>query len=141
MLGNASGTVKTVRGNLARGLALGLFIATGLTVWITFLRVTQGTAPFEHAGTPYGRTVLLYYAGFVVGGTVLGALLPLRRWALGSMLLGFLFVLPVYASFVVLDATPAERFSSWNVLGTLIASIVVGGGLGLWVWSNEWRGR
>lgn len=123
--------------NVLRGLGLGVFIATGLSAWATFLRLWQGTAPFQHAGSTYSRTVFLYYAAFITGGVILGLLHPLRRWALGSMLLGFLFVLPVYASFVLIDASPSERFSTWNVCGTLAASLVVGGGVGLWVWLNE----
>ncbi len=127
--------------NILRGAGLGVFIASGLSAWATVLRLSQGTAPFERAGTPYAQTVLLYFVGFSFGGAILGALLPLRRWALGSMLLGFFFVAPVYASFVFLDASPHGRFSSWNVIGTLAASTIVGGGVGLWVWSNEQKGR
>ncbi|MGH7654560.1 MAG: hypothetical protein ACREN6_07855 [Gemmatimonadaceae bacterium] len=127
--------------NIVRGMGLGVFIASGLSAWATFLRLVQGTAPFERAGTPYAQTVLIYYLAFTFGGAIIGALQPLRRWALGSMLLGVLFVAPVYASFVFLDTSPHGRFSTWNVLGTLAASIIVGGGAGLWVWSNELKGR
>ena len=132
---------RIVYRNVLRGLGVGLFIATGLSAWATVVRLSRGSDPFERAGTPYAKTIFLYYAGFSLGGAVVGALLPLRRWALGSMLLGFLFVAPVYGSFVFLGASPQERFSSWNVLGTLAASIIAGGGLGLWAWSNERKGR
>lgn len=127
--------------NIMRGLGVGLFVATGLSVWITFLRLWQGTAPFDRAGTQYGVTVVVYYVAFSLGGIVVGALLPLRRWALGSMLLGMLFVGPVYASFVFLDASPQDRFSRWNVFVTLAATVIGGGLLGLWMWWGEQRGR
>jgi FtsH-binding integral membrane protein len=124
-----------------RGLGVGLLVATGLSAWATFLRVWQGVAPFDRLSTPYARTVAVYYVGFGVGGAMLGALLPLRRWALGSMLLGVLFVAPVYAGFVFLHPPTTGLSLSWKILGTLAASVIVGGGLGLWVWSNEQRGR
>lgn len=127
--------------NVLRGLSVGLFVATGLSAWVTFLRLWQGTAPFDRAGTPYGVTVLVYYFAFSLGGVVVGALLPLRRWALGSMLLGMLFVGPVYASFMLIDPLPQDRFVNWNLFATLTATVVGGGLLGLWVWWDEQRGR
>ena len=127
--------------NVLRGLGLGLFIATGLSAWATFLRLSQGTAPFERIGIPYAQAVLVYYGALGLGGAVVGALLPLRRWALGSMLLGFLLLAPMYASSALLYTLHHPRFSTWIALGTLAASIIVGGGLGLWVWSNEQKGR
>lgn len=70
--------------NVRRGLALGLMIATGLSLWITLLRLAFGNGVFEARGLDCWRTVLRYFLGFSVGGVMLGALMPLRRWALGS---------------------------------------------------------
>ena len=127
--------------DLKYGLALGLLIATGLTGWVTFLNSSGGSAVFERAGTTYGTTILIYYLGFSIGGALLGSLAPIRRWAWGSMLLGFLFVLPVYVSVIVLQAPREKWFSTWYIAGVLFRSLLVGGGVGLWVWSNEYGKR
>jgi hypothetical protein len=125
-----------------RGLGLGLFLATAFSVWITLLRVVNGTSPFERTGTPYSRTVLFYYAGFAIGGLLAGSLWSLlRRWAVGWAVMGFVFIAPVYAMFVIVDRPAAQRFSAWNVWGTLFAGALVGGLAGLRTWSLNRTGR
>jgi|SRR6185312_3459881 len=116
-------------------------MASGLSAWVTLVRLTLGHDAFALNDLSYGRTVCFYFVGFGVGGIALGPLLPLRKWALGSMFLGFIFVLPVYATFIMLRAAPADRFSSWNILGTLFGSLVTGGIVGFWVWSDQKKGR
>ena len=133
--------MQELKRNLLRGLSFGLFVATGLGLWVTFLRVTLGTGPFDDSGVPYALTVLLYFVGCAVGGTLLGALLPLRRWALGSMLLGVLFTLPVYATFLLAHSGLDSFHRGWKLAGLLVGTLIVGGGLGLWVWSEEVRRR
>src|SRR5689334_21564449 len=127
--------------DVRRGVFGGAAIATCFSAWATFLRITAGAAPFEHTGTAYGQTVGIYFAAFTIGGVLIALLWPLRRWAIGSMVLGFLFLLPVYSGFVLVDAEPAARFSSWNVWSTLIISAVGGSTLGLSVWWTERRQR
>lgn len=133
--------MRELKRNLLVGLSLGLFMAAGLSLWITFLRVTLGTAPFDEIGVPYTVTVLLYMIGFGIGGILIGALLPLRRWALGSMLLGMLFTFPVYATFLLAHSGLDGFHRGWKLAGLLIGTLIVGGGLGLWVWSEEGRRR
>ena len=131
---------RELRNNLIRGLTLGLLMASGLTAWVTIVRLTLGPDAFALNGISYGKTVCFYFVGFAIGGIALGPLLPLRKWALGSMLLGFIFVLPVYATFIMLHAARADRFSNWNILGTLFGSLVTGGIVGFWVWSDQKKG-
>lgn len=130
--------MKQVYRNMRLGMLLGLWIAAGLSLWALLVRLVIGTAPFEATTFSLGQTVLIYFAGFTTGGLLVGLLSPLRRWAIGSMLLGIVFTLPVYALFTAAYEKSSVP-SSW--LGVLVASVLVGGGLGLWVWSNEQRGR
>ena len=125
--------------NLRSGVILGVCIATGLSVWVTLIRLGGGTGPLEERGTPYARTIVLYYVGCVFGGVLLGALLPLRRWALGSVLLGILFVLPIYSTFAFSRSLQSDSESPWRIPGVMIVSMLVGGILGLYAWSLERR--
>jgi hypothetical protein len=135
------GIVKQVLRNLRSGVLLGLAVAIGLSLWALLVRIVGGTKPFELTTFSYAQTVLVYFIGFTISGALLGLLLPLRRWAIGSMLIGTLFTLPVYAAFAMMFAKASAVRSSWLGPSVLIAALLVGGGLGLWVWSNEYRGR
>jgi hypothetical protein len=84
-------------------------MATAFTVWISLLRWTAGTAPFDRIDTTYSATVALYYAGGAVGGLVIGLLLPLRRWPWGAALLGMLGVLPLYFGVALTTSRPSKR--------------------------------
>jgi hypothetical protein len=135
---------ETLR-NLLRGLAFGLLMAAGFTVWITVIRITAGNAPFEQTSTPFLTTAFFYFIGFSVGGLLAGGLWStLHRSAIGWMLMGFVLIAPVYAMFLVVSRTPAQRFSNWNILGTAFGATIVGGLGGLRIWSlrrSGWRER
>ena len=128
-----------VRKNLLVGVALGLFIATGFSVFITIERVAMGTEPFERHSVTYSQLVAIYYIGFLVGGSLVGLLLPLRRWLLGQMFLGFVLLLPAYGAVVVQSAPRAEWFTRFNVVFTLAVSILGGGVIGIWSWFGDRR--
>jgi len=135
--------MKGVLTNALRGLGFGLFLGTAFSAWITLLRVSNGTSPFERAGTPFWRAVLFYYAGFSMGGLLAGSLWSLlRRWAAGWVIIGFVFIAPVYAMFVIVNRPAGERWSAWNVGATVFGAAVVGGFAGLRMWSlnrTGWR--
>jgi MFS family permease len=126
-----------IRRNVVLGIGLGLAIATAFTLWVSFLRLTAGTEPFERTGTSYSVTILVYYVGFAVGGLMVGLLAPLRKWPLGSALLGFLLMLPMYSAFVIVKAPRSEWLTPFWILSTLGVSVVGGGALGLWIWREE----
>ena len=135
--------MKGVLTNALRGLGFGLFLGTAFSAWITLLRVSNGTSPFERAGTPFWRAVLFYYAGLSMGGLLAGSLWSLlRRWAAGWVIIGFVFIAPVYAMFVIVNRPAGERWSAWNVGATVFGAAVVGGFAGLRMWSLNragWR--
>ena len=63
------------------------------------------------------------------------------RAEVAEKLEGVLFVLPVYASFVIVGGSHRSTPTSWKVWGTVAASVIGGGLLGLWVWWDEQRAR
>lgn len=123
------------------GLGFGLFVATGLSAWATILRVSQGTGPFDRIGSSYGITVLVYFLAFSLGGVIWGLLAPLRRWLLGSMLLGALLLAPMYLGFSILNRPSPELTTAWRTAASVIASLVAGGLLGVYVWVHERRNK
>ena len=132
----AQNAMSALRKNVPLGLAFGLVVATAYSAWVTLLRLTQGPSPFDQTGTAYGQTVLIYYAGFAVGGVLAGALWsPLHRWAVGWAVMGFILVVPIYALLAV--SNPGEaRWRGWNAGFAVGASAVVGGVAGLQTWSG-----
>jgi hypothetical protein len=134
---SASTVLRGVRKNVLKGVGLGLFIATGFTVWITFVRLTAGTAPFERLHTTYSATVGLYYAGGLLGGTTVGLLWPLRRWHWGSALLGMLGVFPLYFGVELTQAPSSEAFTLRNVGFSAVLAFAVGGASGVSIYLHN----
>jgi hypothetical protein len=112
-------------------------MATAFTVWISLLRWTAGTAPFDRIDTTYSATVALYYAGGAVGGLVIGLLLPLRRWPWGSALLGMLGVLPLYFGVALTTSRPSEAWTASNLVTSTLVAFLVGGAAGIWIWMDD----
>jgi len=118
-------------------MGLGFVVAAGFTIWVTFLRLTVGTRPFEHLDTTYSATVALYWAGGLVGGLLVGMLLPLRRWPWGAALLGMVGVFPLYFGVELTNSTVASAFTLDNLATSAFLAFLVGGSAGMWVWLDE----
>ncbi len=129
--------MRRVRSNLLMGMGLGFFVATGFTVWITFIRLSAGPGPFESLDTTYGATVALYYGGGFVGGVLIGLLLPLRRWPWGAALLGIVGVFPLYFGVELAKSGVTDAFTRDNVATSTFLAFVVGGAAGLWFWFDD----
>jgi len=129
--------LRDLRNQVLKGIALGLFIATGFSAWVTFLRLTVGTAPFDRLNTTYHATVELYYGGGLVGGTLVGLFLPLRRWPLGAALLGMLGVFPLYFGVALTTSGGASTFTSHNLASSAVLAFLVGGAVGIWSWLHD----
>ena len=115
-------------------MALGFFVATGFSAWVTFLRLTVGTAPFERLDTTYSATIALYYGGGFVGGALVGLFLPFRRALWGSALLGMLGVFPLYFGVAWTTSTGTGRFTLDNLAESAVLAFLVGGAVGIWIW-------
>jgi hypothetical protein len=126
-----------LRKNLLNGVGLGLFVATGFSAWVTFLRLRAGTSPFDRLHTTYLATVELYYAGGLVGGTLVGLFLPLRRWPLGAALLGMLGVFPLYFGAALATSGAMKAFTRQNLASSGVLAFLVGGAVGIWSWLDD----
>ncbi len=129
--------LRRLGSHVLMGLGLGLAIATGFAIWITFLRLSAGARPFDRLDTTYSATVALYYAGGSVGGLVIGLLWPLRRWPWGSALLGMLGVFPLYFGVELTKSRPSEAWTVDNLATSAFLAFLVGGALGIWVWLDD----
>jgi hypothetical protein len=119
------------------GAGTGAAIATGFALWVSLLRIGHGTAPFDRLGTSYVTTIAIYYATLAPAGAIVGLLYPLRRSRFGAMVLGFLFMLPMYAAFVAVKTPSQELFQPFRVLLTILVAALAGALLGYWIWSEE----
>lgn len=113
--------------NILKCIGAGVGMATLLTAWITFLRITIGAAPFTANDTTYSATVAVYYAGGAIGGLFVGVFLPLRRWLLGYAFLGMLAAFPVYSGVALASTSRSSLFSDENLFFAIFASVTAGG--------------
>lgn len=118
---------------IAVGILGGLVLATGLSLWVTAVRIIAGPSAFEEMNTTYLAVVLTYYAGGIGGGGVFGLLLPLARTLWGTVLLGYLAALPT----VVGIRIATDGFSPWTMPDTV--ALVFTPLIGALVAYNLWR--
>ena len=101
------------------------------------LRITAGTAPFDDLDTTYGATAALYYAGGLVGGTLVGLFLPIGRSLWGAALLGILGVFPFYLGVALTKSRRANPLTPENIGGSALLAFLTGGAVGVWIWLDE----
>ena len=128
--------MKPFLANLIKGLTLGLFLATGLSVWVLLLRIRAGTAPFDRLDTTLTDVVVGYYEGGATGGLLVGLAWPLGRRLLGYAALGILGVFPLYL-FAPGGRTGTSLLSSENIASALLGAFFVGGAVGIWIWTDD----
>ena len=117
--------------NIVKAIGTGLGVATLLTAWITFLRITVGAAPFTANETTYSATVAVYYAGGAIGGLLVGVFFPLRRWVFGYAILGMLAAFPVYLGVALASTSRSNLLSDENLFFAIFASVTAGGAAGI----------
>jgi len=126
--------------NLVAGVKLGLLAATCFSVLTIALRLIGGSKRFEEFGISWLDAVLTYYGAFALGGLLVGLLLPLRRFALGSITLGFVGVFPAYAAFTV-QLRRRDELGAGDLLLAIVFSAVVGGAVGYTSWREDQKQR
>jgi hypothetical protein len=134
---HSEGPLRVLGTNLAKGVALGLFVATGLSLFVTVLRVGSGPGPFQRLDTTYPLTVALYYGAGFVGGILIGLAWPLKRWLLGSALLGMLGVFPAYLGAAFLMSPPSQWLTGDNFAEAALLALMVGVPVGAWSWLDD----
>jgi hypothetical protein len=106
----------------------GVLIATLLSLYAAVLYLVRGPAPFAAHGTTVLTSVTVYYLGGVLGGLVVGLLLPFLHGRVGAALGGAVALLPMYAAAAyALDGPAGLR--KWPVY--LICALIVGVPVGL----------
>lgn len=129
--------IRLPKTDLGKGLALGLVEATGLSLWVTLLRLGAGTEPFDQLNTTYPSVIALYYGGCAIGGLLVGLAWPLGRSFLGSALLGMIGVLPLYMGVAFMDSGPNQWLTEDNITGSAFLALIVGAPVGATIWLRD----
>ena len=95
--------------SMVLGMLLGLGVGVLLTLWVLFVYLRHGDAPFAAKHTTLAFTVALYLGGGVVAGGLAGLLGPLGSGRLWAAMVGYLSALSVSVAMSV--------FGGW-VVGT-----------------------
>jgi len=122
------------------GLGWGLAFATCYSGYVLLLWIARGRVVFDRVGMNVWEVILAYYGSGLVGGAIVGALLPLGRSRPGAALLGFLVAFPVlYTLGMFLE--PAAAWGSELLLAAALSASFVGPLCGLAVWHIDRRFR
>src|SRR6266566_284579 len=133
--------LASLRRNVLLGLGLGAFFAAGFSLWASMIRLAAGPAPFARNGTTYHGVLRGYFGGFLLGGLLIGLLMPLSKFVVGRMLLGAIGVFPVYLAINMESKPIHEWFASDNLLLAAFLSVVVGGSVGIWSSWDDYKKR
>jgi hypothetical protein len=115
------------KANLVLGALAGVMVAVLISLVAVMMYVLRGPQMFERLGISLTSTIALYFAGGIIGGSLVGLLLPLATWRWGAVLVGIIAAMPVYLGAGVLLG---EDLS----IGIFLA-IIVGGVVGYLTWS------
>jgi hypothetical protein len=108
------------------GIRWGLVVATVFSAWVTVVAVAGSADAFTKVGVTYRAVVVAYYAGGIVAGAMVGALLPLRRTFAGAALVGTIAAFPAWMGFWFVSEGTPWRWQSWDWYGIALFSIVFG---------------
>jgi hypothetical protein len=110
--------------NAVRGMRIAAYLAGLVTVYVLFIRVTQGPGPFEQAGTSVLLVIASYWIGGLIAGFLVGIALPLARGPVGAALLGVIGGVPLMFVVGLPLTTPAE----WRTFLPVMALLAGGTG-------------
>jgi hypothetical protein len=130
--------MKTIIDRVRSTVGVGLTMAAVYSVIASLVWIGNDGVLFESDDVSLFEVIGLYLASGLIGGALCGLLLPIARWRLGAVLLGVIVALPIYGGAAVL--LDNDRITtSGKVILALIVSALVGGGVGLWRWYDEFR--
>jgi MFS family permease len=115
---------------------VGLGYAVGYSVIAAALFKLKDPSQVERMGMSLPQAIATYWAGAVLGGVLVGILLPMARWRVGAFVLGTLGTLPFFMLVSLLIAADAPWFPD-QVIMALLVSMVLGGLMGLYIRSNS----
>jgi len=119
--------------NLAKGVGLGLFIATVFSAWVTI----AGSGSRESLGVSYRALVGMYYTAGLAGGLIVGLAWPLSRHLLGAGLLGVLGMFPLYLGAGMLQSPTSQWWSLDNISTAGFIALMVGYPVGMALWFKD----
>ena len=130
-----------VLANVLWGVLWGIGYAVFFSLIVLVIYLFRGTRAFDGYGATLGAVLLGYFAGGLVGGTVLGLLRPLNRWKWGAAFVGFVVALPVYASAGVVVSGWYTQWVVEDVLTMVLCALLVGPALGVKLWNEACQER
>lgn len=87
-----------LRRDVPWGLGYGLFGATLLTAWVSFLALLNGSVHFPELDTTLGRVIAGYYLAGTVAGATVGVFRPALRARIGAFVVGWLAGTTIYSA-------------------------------------------
>ena len=116
------------------GLGAGLLYS----VYVVVLVAVKGPQVLEVYDTTLPTVVGIYFAGGLLGGVIVGLLLPLGRCWFGAMLVGALAAQPVFAM-VGMAMYPPSEWATELPLMLLVLAAPMGSAVGLKFWYDYRR--
>lgn len=112
------------------GAKAGMAVALVLMLWAVGVYAFAGSAAFTSRGVSFWTTLVIYCVGGLLGGAVVGVMLPLVRWVLGAACVGMVATLPIglVTMMVLKGAAPWGTVESVSVV---LFVLLLGGPLGL----------
>lgn len=112
------------------GLAAALITSV---VAVAQYMITDGRA-FDTHGITLGKVIALYFIGGIVGGAIVGLLLPLTKWRLGASVVGMVALAPFYIGI-------ALALGHKDIYSGLIAAVAIGGVAGYGISSGSEKSK
>jgi hypothetical protein len=103
-------------------------MATVTSLVAVAIYAIRGPDTFARLGVTLTSTVSLYLIAGVIGGALVGTLLPMTVWRWGAAVVGILAAVPLYVGVAVL-------LGQSDVFSGLVAAVLVGGVVGYGLWS------
>ena len=115
------------------GIKVGVVLATVFSAWVLYNHSVAGSRAIESSGATVSGLLLAYYSAGVVGGALVGMLVPLARRPGGTILVGC-----VTAVIVLFAVQTARKGPFWNwdrrtVLQTTLLGVAFGAICGPWI--------
>lgn len=114
------------------GVILGVAGAMVLSFIVLVIYGVRGPDTFDRLGISLGSAIGLYFVAGIIGGALLGLLLPLTVWRMGAAFVGIMVAIPLYFGAGIL-------LGDFDFYTGIILSVIVGGivGYGLWLPPKE----
>jgi hypothetical protein len=101
-------------------------MATMFSAWVVLVYLVGGRGAFDEMGTTVYAVLLCYYIAGIIGGALVGLLLPLTRTLVGRMLVGGIASLVVCVSAQTTLQGAAWHWDRTTLVVTTVIAVVVG---------------